>query len=80
MKDLENIDECLRWIKSGRPVRICWSSGCTAWSRYDNETGTLVVDTENVFLGGGSSTDGRDNANTLQDQSSVSVHQPSMRR
>ena len=48
---LEDIDECLRWMKEGRAVRIRWPSGCTLWTRFDNETGRPVARAENVFFG-----------------------------
>ena len=74
MNDLENIDECLRWMKSGRAVRIRWPSGSTLWTRFDNETGKPVARAENVFFGGASiPLVGRHRADIVQDQSPASV-------
>ena len=74
MNDLENIDECLRWMKSGRAVRVRWPSGSTLWTRFDNETGKPVARAENVFFGGASiPLGGRHRADIVQDQSPASV-------
>jgi hypothetical protein len=71
---LEDIDECLRWMKEGRVVRVRWKSGSTLWTRFDNETGSLVAHAENVFVGDGSlPLRGRHRADIVQDQSPVSV-------
>ena len=70
---LEDIDECLRWMKEGRAVRIRWQSGCTLWTRFDNQTGRPVADAENVFLGDGSFPLRRHGTDIVQDQSPISV-------
>ncbi len=74
MNDLEDIDECLRWMKEGRAVRIRWQSGCTAWTVFDSEIGKPVaVDGKSVSLSSSSSDGRRHISGAHQDQSPISV-------
>ena len=74
MDDLENIDECLRWMKSGRAVRVRWPSGSTLWTRFDSKIGGPVADAETVTLSSSSPSERRHIvSDTLQDQSPISV-------
>jgi hypothetical protein len=71
---LEDIDECLRWMKEGRAIRVRWKSGRTLWTCFDCEIGKPVAaDTEAITLSGNATQERRHISNTHQDQSSTSV-------